>query len=108
MVKKDKVSSIVRHFFDRVKFYDLPPGVRQTIFSFLPTCDLIQNIDKLNKETRELVANSAIVRENKGFRLNLRTFFGGQCILHQERASSISQSLSTLLPKIDRLEILIG
>ena len=67
---------------DHIKFGDLPPGVRQTIFSFLPLCDLIKNIDKLNKETRYLVADSAIVRENKNFRLDIRSFFEGQCILH--------------------------
>ena len=67
--------SIARYFINRVNYRALPPGVKQTIFSYLPLRDLVASINKLNSESRALIKDSAIVRFNKRFHLGVRSLF---------------------------------
>ena len=61
------MQSLVLIFANKARYSILPPGVKQTIFSYLPIADLVKTINKLSHAERALLNDQSIVREKKMF-----------------------------------------
>ena len=94
------MASIILYFVNRVSYSDLPPGVKQKIFSYLTTSELLKSVKKLRRVERSLLEDSAIVRENKTFKFKVPRN-DNRCLLHNDEMAKLTEKLNRILPLAD-------
>ena len=102
-IRKNQLNKIILSFLSKTSFTSIPPGVKQIIYSYLSLKQLVKTVSKLRKSERRLLEKSAIVRENKEFKITIPRCEVGRFSNSYEIIKM--EQIGRILPLVDKLVI---